>query len=383
MQVFKAFFKILNRNKLAMVIYIGIYMALTIIMSGSGASSYTSDFSQVSMEIGVDNQDKGELGKALVEYLSKENNIKDIPKEREELLDAMYYREMQYVLVIPEDFTERFLAGEREEVLEGTVVPGNNTAFLAEMEVNEFLKTLGMYVDGGFAPDKAAEQALLDMQEEARVEFLSQENAREKPAAYYYFQYIPYIFLCVMLVSLSAVLMAFNDKDMDARNKCSSMSFFQRNLQMILGSIGIMLLEYAFFMVLTLVMYPDYMKSVAGILSAVNALVYMLVCLSIAFFVGRLVRNDGELNMIANVIGLAFSFLGGAFVPLEIMSEGVKRVSRFVPSYWYIMSNDAIWKVESLADAGDIYKNFLMTGAFAVAVIAAAMVVNRLKARSA
>lgn len=383
MQVFKAFFKILNRNKLAMVIYIGIYMALTIIMSGSGASSDTSDFSQVSMEIGVDNQDKGELGKALVEYLSKENNIKDIPKEREELLDAMYYREMQYVLVIPEDFTERFLAGEREEVLEGTVVPGNNTAFLAEMEVNEFLKTLGMYVDGGFAPDKAAEQALLDMQEEARVEFLSQENAREKPAAYYYFQYIPYIFLCVMLVSLSAVLMAFNDKDMDARNKCSSMSFFQRNLQMILGSIGIMLLEYAFFMVLTLVMYPDYMKSVAGILSAVNALVYMLVCLSIAFFVGRLVRNDGELNMIANVIGLAFSFLGGAFVPLEIMSEGVKRVSRFVPSYWYIMSNDAIWKVESLADAGDIYKNFLMTGAFAVAVIAAAMVVNRLKARSA
>lgn len=383
MQVFKAFFKILNRNKLAMVIYIGIYMALTIIMSGSGASSDTSDFSQVSMEIGVDNQDKGELGKALVEYLSKENNIKDIPKEREELLDAMYYREMQYVLVIPEDFTERFLAGEREEVLEGTVVPGNNTAFLAEMEVNEFLKTLGMYVDGGFAPDKAAEQALLDMQEEARVEFLSQENAREKPAAYYYFQYIPYIFLCVMLVSLSAVLMAFNDKDMDARNKCSSMSFFQRNLQMILGSIGIMLLEYAFFMVLTLVMYPDYMKSVAGILSAVNALVYMLVCLSIAFFVGRLVRNNGELNMIANVIGLAFSFLGGAFVPLEIMSEGVKRVSRFVPSYWYIMSNDAIWKVESLADAGDIYKNFLMTGAFAVAVIAAAMVVNRLKARSA
>lgn len=383
MQVFKAFFKILNRNKMAMVIYIGIYMALTIVMSSSGASSDTSNFSQVSMEIGVDNQDKGELGNALVEYLSRENNIKDIPTEREELLDAMYYREMQYVLVIPENFTQNFLSGEREEALEGTVVPGNNTAFLAEMEINEFLKTLGMYVDGGFAPDKAAEQTLLDMQKESRVEFLNQENTGAKPAAYYYFQFIPYIFLCVMIVSLSAVLMAFNDKDMDARNKCSAMSFSKRNFQMILGSIGIMLLEYAFFMGVALVMYPDYMKSVNGMLSAWNALVYMLVCLSIAFFVGRLVQNYAELNMIANVIGLAFSFLGGTFVPLEIMSEGIKKVSGFVPSYWYTVANEAIWKVESLADAGDLYKNFLMTGAFAVAVFAAAMVVNRLKARTA
>lgn len=383
MQVFKAFFKILNKNKLSMMIYLGIYMALTIVMTQSASESDTTDFSQVSMDIGVDNQDKGELGEALVEYLSKENNIKDIPKEREELLDTMYYREMQYVIVIPEDFTEKFIAGEREEALEGTVVPGNSTAFLAEMEVDEFLKTLGMYVDGGFSPDKAAEQTLLDMQKESRVEFLSREDAKEKPSAYYFFQYVPYIFLCIMLVSLSVVLMAFNDKDMDARNKCSSMSFFQRNLQMILGSIGIMLLEYAFFMVLAFVMYPDYMKSVAGVLSAVNALVYMLVCLSIAFFVGRLARNDGELNMMANVIGLSFSFLGGAFVPLEIMSEGVKKVSKFVPSYWYVIANNDIWKVESIKDAGDIYKNFLMTGAFAVAVIAAAMVVNRLKARSA
>lgn len=383
MQVFKAFFKILNKNKFSMIIYMGIYLALTIVMTQSASESDTTDFSQVSMDIGVDNQDKGVLGEALVEYLSKENNIKSIPKEREELLDTMYYREIQYVLVIPEDFTEKFIAGEREEALEGTVVPGNSTAFLAEMEINEFLKTLGMYVDGGFAPDKAAEQALLDMRKESHVEFLSREDAKEKPSAYYSFQYVPYIFLCIMLVSLSVVLMAFNDKDMDARNKCSSMSFFQRNLQMILGSIGIMLLEYVFFMVLAFVMYPDYMKSVAGVLSAINALVYMLVCLSIAFFVGRLARNDGELNMIANVIGLSFSFLGGAFVPLELMSEGVKKVSKFVPSYWYVIANNDIWKMESIKDAGNIYKNFLMTGAFAVAVIAAAMVVNRLKARSA
>lgn len=382
MQVFKAFFKILNKNKTAMVIYIAIYMALMLVLSGNGAQNDTSDFSQVALDIGVENQDKGELGAALVEYLSKENNIKEVPKDQEELLDAMYYREMHYVLVIPEDFTEKFIAGQRGELLEGTVVPGNSTAYLTEMEINEFLKTLGMYVDGGIEPEKAARQTLADMQEDASVEFLSQEDGKERPGASYFFQYFPYIFLCMMLVSLSTVLMKFNKKDIDARNRCSAMSFTRRNMQMILGSVGIMIVEYAFFMIVAGIMYPDYMGSIRGLLSALNALVYMLVCLGIAFFVSRLAHDDGELNMVANVIGLAFSFLGGAFIPLEIMGDGIKQVSKFIPSYWYEVSNNAIWKLESLADAGDIYRNMLVTGAFAVAVMAAAMVMNRLKART-
>lgn len=382
MQVFKAFFKILNKNKTAMVIYIAIYMALMLVLSGNGAQNDTSDFSQVALDIGVENQDKGELGAALVEYLSKENNIKEVPKDQEELLDAMYYREMHYVLVIPEDFTEKFIAGQRGELLEGTVVPGNSTAYLTEMEINEFLKTLGMYVDGGIEPEKAARQTLADMQEDASVEFLSQEDGKERPGASYFFQYFPYIFLCMMLVSLSTVLMKFNKKDIDARNRCSAMSFTRRNMQMILGSVGIMIVEYAFFMIVAGIMYPDYMGSIRGLLSALNALVYMLVCLGIAFFVSRLAHDDGELNMVANVIGLAFSFLGGAFIPLEIMGDGIKQVSKFIPSYWYEVSNNAIWKLESLSDAGDIYRNMLVTGAFAVAVMAAAMVMNRLKART-
>ena len=381
MQVFKAFFKILNKNKLSMLIYMGIFFALTIVMSRSGAENDMLNFSQVSLKIGIDNQDKGELGEALAEYLSGENKIKEVPKEREELLDEMYYQNMDYVLVIPETFTEKFLAGEREDVLMGTKVPGSDSSYLAETEVQEFLKTLGMYIDGGYEAGKAVEQTLLDMHKESRVEFLSSKDAQEKPGGYYYFQYIPYIFLSIMIVGLSVVLMAFNEKNVEARNKCSAMSFAKRNFQMILGSVCLMIVECLVFAAAACVMYPEFMGGVRGVLSTLNALVYGLVCLSIAFFVGRLAKNTSQLNMIANVIGLGFSFLGGVFVPLEVMSEGVKTVAKFVPSYWYILSNEAIWKMENFKDAGDIFINFLVMGAFAVAVLAMAMMVNRLKAR--
>lgn len=381
MQVFKAFFKILNKNKTAMIVYMVIYLALTFVLSSNGQKNDTSDFSKVCMEIGVENQDNGKLGEALVAYLEKENEIKDIPKEREDLLDAMYYRDIQYVLIIPEDFTEKFLAGEREEVLEGTAVPGNNTAYLAKMEIDEFLQKLGMYIDGGYEPEQAAQKTLDNMEKESKVEFLSVEDSGTKPAAAYFFDYIPYIFLCIMMVSLSCVLIIFNEKNLDARNRCSSMSFFQRNLQMVLGSLGIMLLEYGVFMLVAWIMYPNYMGSFRGILSMGNALAFMLVCLSIAFLVGRQAKDDAQLNMFANVVGLAFSFLGGVFVPIDLMNKGMQKVAKFVPSYWYVSSNNSIWKIKSLSEAGDIYRNWLIMLAFAVAVFAIALMMNRLKAR--
>lgn len=381
MQVFKAFFKILNKNKTAMIVYMVIYLALTFVLSSNGQKNDTSDFSKVCMEIGVENQDNGKLGEALVAYLEKENEIKDIPKEREDLLDAMYYRDIQYVLIIPEDFTEKFLAGEREKVLEGTAVPGNNTAYLAKMEIDEFLQKLGMYIDGGYEPEQAAQKTLDNMEKESKVEFLSVEDSGTKPAAAYFFDYIPYIFLCIMMVSLSCVLIIFNEKNLDARNRCSSMSFFQRNLQMVLGSLGIMLLEYGVFMLVAWIMYPNYMGSFRGILSMGNALAFMLVCLNIAFLAGRQAKDDAQLNMAANVIGLAFSFLGGVFVPIDLMNKGMQKVAKFVPSYWYVSSNNSIWKIKSLSEAGDIYRNWLIMLAFAIAVFAIALMMNRLKAR--
>ena len=85
------------------------------------------EFSKVSLKIAVENQDQGEVGEGLVSYLKEHNQIKEVPKDREALKDAMYYQEIDYVLLIPKDFTERFAAGEGEELLEGTAVPGSST----------------------------------------------------------------------------------------------------------------------------------------------------------------------------------------------------------------------------------------------------------------
>lgn len=382
MQVFKAFFKIVNRNKTSVLVYVGIFFGLTLLLSGAGQKNDKSQFSQTALRIAVENQDQGELGKGLLDYLSEKNEIKKIPGGREELLDAMYYEELDYVLVIPEDFSASFLAGERDQLLEGTMVPGSTAASLAETEINQFLTTLALYTDSGYQAGEAAERTLETMQEESKVEFLDAEAGKGKEPASYYFQYLSYIFMCVVIISLGVVLMAFGKKDIEARNKCSAMSFTNRNMQMILGSIVLMLMEYILFMGVAVIIYPDYMMSIKGALSAANAFAYMLLSLGIAFLVGRLAKNLSVLSMFSNVLGLGFSFLGGVFVPLEIISEDVKKVSKFIPSYWYTVSNDSIQKIDSIRQAGPVIQNILVLLGFTAAALAAALLVNRMKARS-
>ena len=385
MQVFKAFFKLLNKHKSAIFVYTGIFFAITMLMTSSGQSTEKKQYSQVELTIGVENSDKGELGAALVDYLSTHNKIKELPKEKEELIDAMYYRKMEYVLKIPKDFTEKFLAGERENVLESTVVPGSNTNFLTEAEMNQFLVNLGMYLDSGFDTKEAIEHTMKDVKKDSQVSLLDASDSQEKPRAAFYFQYLSYIFVTIMVMCLGAILLIFGKKEIDDRMKCSSTSFTKRNLQMVLGSILLALMIYGFFMIAAWVLFADYMNSVKGVLSALNALVYMILCLSLTFFISRVAGNGeesgGKLDLIANIVGLAFSFLGGVFVPMEVMNETVVQVAKFIPSYWYNNANDKIWKITSFADAGDIYKNYLIMGIFAVAILAVAMVINKVKAR--
>lgn len=381
MQVFKAFFKVLNKNKSTLIIYVVIYLGMTIIISNSLQETGEKDFSKVSLNIGIENQDQGEMGAALMDYLERHNSLKEVPDEKEALQDAMYYQEVQYVLVIPQDFSEKFAAGEREGLLEGTVVPGSSSAYLIENEIEYFLKTISMYLEAGYEKEQALALAAEDLELEPEVNFLEESNKKQLPGGFYFFQYIPYVFLIMMILGLGGVMKTFKNKDLAARNKCSAMSFLKQNVQMILGCMVYTIAVYLIFMVMACIYTDDYMFTLQGALSALNAFVFSICALSVAYFSIQFVRNVAELNIMSNIFGLAFSFLGGVFVSLDVMSEGAEQVAKFVPSYWYVIANREIQSVTGWSDAGQVYQAFLVVLVFAAAFFTAGLLVNRMKVR--
>ena len=362
--------------------YIVIYLGITLIVSNAMQEDGKTEFSGISLDIGLRNEDKGYLGKSLEKYLESGNQLMDVPKKKEDLQDAMYYQEMDYVLLIPEDFTEKFKEGEWEGSLEGTMVPGSSSAYLVEQEIQGFLKTVSMYLKAGCSTEQASAWSLRDMEQKPKVRFLENGSSQELPSGFYYFQYIPYVFLIMMILGVGASMKSFQDKDLAARNKCSSMSFLKQNLQIFLGCMVYMMIVYLVFMVMAWVAVREYMFTFRGFLNAANAFLFAVCSLSVSWFAVQFAKNTAALTILSNVFGLGFSFLGGVFVSLDFMGESARKLAKFIPSYWYVAANQEIQKVASFAEGGKVYQSFLIVLMFSLAFFSAGLLANRMKVKS-
>ncbi len=382
MQLFKVFFKIINKNKGQLIMYTVIYFSLALLMSNVMKEQAEEEFSGVSLDIALENKDQGMLGNALEEYLGERHNIKKMPEGKAALQDAIYYEEIDYVLAIPEGCSEKFAANERENLLEGTVVPGSSSSYLAEQELECFLKTADMYLCAGFGLEDAVRFTIEDMEEKGTVEFLNKGDGQSLSKGFYFFQFIPYVFLTMMILGVGVVLKTFQNKELSARNKCSAVPYLQQSFQIFLGSLVYMLAVYLVFMVMAGCNTGDYMFTPQGILSAVNALLFAVCALCVSWFAAQFAPNTAVLNAISNVFGLGFSFLGGVFVSLDLMGESAQKIAKFVPSYWYVIANQDIQKVAEFPDAGTVYKSYLMVLMFALAFFAAGLLAYRMKERS-
>lgn len=384
MQVFKAFMKLFRKNLGGISIYIVIFMALALGMTMNTKDTETTDFSQTKLTIAVDNKDEGVLGIALVRYFEKNNEIVTVPEDDEKLLDSIYRRELDYVLYIPSNFSELFLKGERTEILDKKDVPSSVYGTLADSQLNQYLITAGMYVDGGFSLEEAIDFTDKEYEKEAEVTFYNEESTKVTEGGYYYFRYIPYILICVMIVGLGPVLMVFRKKEIRDRNNCSATSFFRRNIQIIAGSFVVGLMIFILFAGASFLFYTDSMMTVKGLLSMLNGGVFLLLALCMAYFISQLAKDDNTLNMVSNVLGLGFSFLGGVFVPLDIMGDKVLKVSKFIPTYWYTVTNNKIWdSVQNAAVSKEIAIGMGIQAAFTLALLLIGMVINRMNAKAA
>lgn len=387
MPVFKAFFKVLNKRKASLIMYIVIYLVLALFFSNVMQGKEEDGFSKVALDIAVENRDQGSLGKAFTEYLGERHSLQEMPGDREALQDAMYYQRIDYVLVIPEDFTERMAAegangaSAPEGLLEGTIVPGSSSAYFMENEIEHYLQTVSMYLAAGYGIEEAAQQSAKDLEQKPQVGFLEKKNQQQRPTGYYCFQYIPYVFVVLMILGVGAAMKTYKNKDLAARNQCSAMPFLSQNLQMLLGCMVYILLVYLIFMAMVCITDREYMFSLKGALSAANAFIFSLCALSVAWFSVQFVRSVSELNIMSNIFGLGFSFLGGVFVPMEMMGDTAKALGRFVPSYWYVAANAKIQELESLSGAYPVYQAFLLVLLFTAAFFAAGLLAGKAKVR--
>ena len=120
-----------------------------------------------------------------------------------------------------------------------------------------------------------------------------------------------------------------------------------------------------------------------GLLSMLNAFVFIIVVMMICLFVSVLSPAMTTLSMIANVVGLGMSFLCGVFVPQNYLGDTALSIGKLLPTYWYVRASNIVMEKE-----GEVlsYGNFFICVgvqiAFAAALFCITLVLSKNRRQS-
>lgn len=346
MTVFKTYFKILNKNKGIILLYIGILLLFSI--ANMQTNNNTNNFTASKPDVAIINKDvDGDAVENLKEYLENNAKIIELEDKDSNIDDALFYRQADYVVFIPKGYSESLNKKEIKDI-DIKMTPDYDSTYM-DMLVKKYYNTLSIYLKYDFSLDETLDMVTNTLQNETKVEVRSTRDTSGLTNASYFYNFLNYSLLSVSIYAVSILLNVFNQKKIKRRNLISSTSVGKINRILFLSNFLIAVSTWILFTIISFVLLGDVLISTHGIWFLLNSFVFTLCASSLGFLIGNIISNRDAINGIVNVVGLGSSFLCGSFVPLEFIPENIVNISKVLPSYWFIQNNETIKAAESFS----------------------------------
>lgn len=375
MTVFKTFLKILNKNKIIILLYTAILLFFGIFNFQNNQN--TTTFLEEKPDIAIINKDKGnKITENFIQYLEKYTTVKKIDSNLE---DALFYREINYLITIPENYGQNFQNGLHPNIeIKSTQ---DYQASLANQIVTRYLKIASIYQNFNQQEDILLSNINNSLAKEAKINITSSldTTSLEKIAAYYNFANYSIIAGCVYVISL--ILSSFNNQTIEKRILISKTSDKEINHYLRLSNSVFAFLLAFFYILISFILIGKPMISIHGFFYILNFLTFTFCILCIAFLIGKIVKNKEAINGIINVLALGSSFLCGSFVPIKYLPEEVVKIAHILPSYYFINNNEIMktWETISKENLLPFLENILYLLIFSIIFI---ILTNKIKKKS-
>lgn len=345
MTVFNTFWKVINKYKGTIILFT--VMLVTFGGINTTSNNSTVDFTNSKPDIIiVNNSGNNDLTKNLISYLEKNTNVKDVKNTEEARNDALFYREVNYIIYIPKDYQKDVLSGKTPEIDIKTV--GDYTSSLAEMLLTRYLKIQSIY-----AKNISTEQDLItainkNLSKTSEVTITSKVDTTKTSRVSRYFNFASYSAMFIIIFVICMVLSSFHAKAIKKRTIISSMNYKTHNKYLLRASFIYSIIVWLLFILLGTIHFSNTILSLRGLVYALNLFIFIFTSLTLALLLSTLIDNKDAANGIVNVISLGSAFLCGAFIPTEWLPETVIKISRIFPTYWYVNSNDLLASLQTI-----------------------------------
>lgn len=381
MQVFNAFMKVLKKRIGVAMIWVVVFLIISFTVANN-ADAGKLKFESEKIDICVFDEDGTEASKALTEFLGEKHNIVTVENDKDYILDALYYGRVDCVMTIKAGYGQKLAAGDTESLFTSYHVHDSYEATLAENLTDEYVGTVSAYLTGGEEMSSALTKAEEALSQEVKVTTETFDEGKDSGGVnemFFYFQYLPYVFISVMIVALCPVLLRLNQKEIRHRTNCSCITARSQSAQIILGSTVFVIAVWMIFIIAGLVLLGELYNERMWY-AVLNSFIFVVISAGIAILISAFSPSENAVNVIANIIGLGMSFLCGVFVEQSLLGDGVLNVARFLPAFWYIKANDMLAgsSVEVFSKS-KIFEYMGIEVIFAAAIFAVVLIVMKVR----
>ncbi|MBR2786122.1 MAG: hypothetical protein IKD76_01240 [Clostridia bacterium] len=109
MTVFKTFLKILNKNRMTVILYTVLLLIFGATNMSANQSSTTFTASEPNVLI-VNNDEEAGITKDFIKYISSHSKTPEVENSEEARNDALFYESVDYIVYIPKNYNKDFLA---------------------------------------------------------------------------------------------------------------------------------------------------------------------------------------------------------------------------------------------------------------------------------
>ncbi|MGI6199457.1 MAG: ABC transporter permease [Christensenellales bacterium] len=384
MSVFKLYFKVIRKALPSILIYLCVFLALSVMFSFTSPTQQSGGYEQTRLPVVLINRDDDTpLTQGLRDFLAGEQELRtDLPDEPEALQDALFMRQVAYVAIIPEGFTAAFQTDSPLSIQQITV-PDSTYATYIGTQIDQYISTVAAYHRAlpALSLEAVVQKAGHTLDQQATVSLAQSQVAADSSKNFIaYYCYLAYVLLAFLILGITTIMLVFHQQDLRRRLLSSPLSLSSINFQLALGNTLFALVCWGIMSGVSLLLYRGAVQNpVLLLLCMANALVFTVVGTALAFLLGNFIKSYSVQGAVANVLSLGMGFIGGVFVPQAMMSEGVLSFARILPTYWYVHAVNAISELKAFtaSQLAPIYTDMAIQLGFAAAIFAVALFVSK------
>lgn len=329
--IFKNYMKIFIKNIKAVLFSFIIFMVMLIIFTSSKDNNV--EFKPMNLDLMINDEDKSEESKALINYLKEKHNVKEEKITESEAKKQIVEDKIIAYMVINKNFKQNLLNNKKAI----SILAPTKTSYITFLKID--LKSYLNYTLSAINSNVDQQEVINTLKKEIDVKIIdtklyNQEKGKEAfNTTFLILSYIVFMSIISIIINIDA---EFKKESLLKRMALSPYSQKSQTLQQFLAQIIISILISSFYLVVSISRVNESIAKIDLVYMSLAVFIFSFTAISLGQLLVSISKDVKVVNGVNSAFTLIMAFSSGVFLPMKFLPQGLINVSKFMPQYYFV-----------------------------------------------